>query len=316
MIEQVFNNHLDAIEHSFNLSIPGSDAADRLEHLHRITRDDFDLSRMIRLYSAFVNEKNTIELSKVSYDSDLRKNVAEILFLRFLSGAVHIYPRNDAPKTHHWLPVVYIKGFSNNDAPSKKRKVRTRVDAVSFHNERMLNAMVEDTSFAHDREGDNGFYDLSVEAFFGGLESNLARAKGYLNENSEYDGLTAAYIASFFIVQSVRNPHPYAGFASGEFKTVVHHVMNNFTNLGEIYVNFGSSAKKLPFSPYVPDRVRVQGTTKSFYFPVDSHHAAIISNAPISQYDISSIISQFRKNTIRFAKKNNKILFGINSSEI
>lgn len=317
MIETVFNNHIEAIANSFDLSIAGKDAAEKIEYLHKITRDNANLSKMLKHYANFVSEKNNVELANVPYDYELSKNVAEVLFLRVLSGAVNIYARNDAPKTHHWLPVVYIKSFSTSANPSRKRRVRAEVDAVSFNSGSIINASVNDLAFAHDRDGDNGFYDLSVESFFGGLESNLAKAKEVLSsDENSFSGVTAAYVASFFIVQSVRNPHPSEGFASGEFKTVIRQVMENFTKLGEIYVNFGNSAKRLPFSPYVPDRVRVKGTTKIFHLPLDPFRGAIISNAPISSYDTDPLISQFRKSSIRFAKKNNGMLFGLNSSDI
>lgn len=317
MIETVFNNHLDAMELSFNISIPGNNSVSRLEYLHKVTRDNSDLSQMMKSYGNFVQDKIKVSLNGFSYNDNLSSAIAEILFVRVLNGAVNIYSRGAAPKTHHWLPVVYMKSFGISMNPKRNRdKSRAVVDAVVFSHSDLVDVNVKDFTFAHSRSGDDGYYDLSVEAFFGGLESNYAHAKECMASSENYDALSAAYMASFFIVQSVRNPHPSMGFSSGEFNHVISQVMKNFDAMGEIYVNFGSSEKKLPFSPYVPDRVRREKLVNYFYMPITSHNALIISNRPVSSSVTNSLVSRFRDSVLSAAKRSGGMVFGLKSTEI
>lgn len=314
-IENIFNKHLDAIEKSFDMSICGEDAAERLHYLHLITRENNTLSQQMKMYASFVNDKNNAELDDVRYDNELSSYVAELLFSKVLAGAVNIYPRTNVPKNHHWLPVVYLKGFSDTHF-SRKSKVRAEIKAVSFNNGRMIDAVVKDSSFAHQKDNENGFYDLSVESFFSAMETNLSRLKENLSADHSFNGMSAVYTAAFFLVQSIRNPHPSYGFASGDFRTVIRQVMSNFDAMGNIYVNFGYSKKKLMLSPYVPERMRIVSGVRMLNFPLNSHYSAVFSNEPVKSSDVDTIIAQFRESSIKWAMKKNNTVFGVSSSEL
>lgn len=305
--ETVFNDKLNVLEAVLSRPIKGDTAAERFKALHLLTRDP-KLSHQVELYVKFLKESLFSACrSGLTQDSatDIKGYVIDHIFTALVQGMSHIFPANNSPKTHHWMPVTYIRPFGVKG----NGKVRALLDGVSFVDNNVVDIVVKDVQFAHDRgEG----YDLAVEAFFGQIEDSYANYR----ERQHLDIFTIA-MASFFVSQSVRNPHPQHGFIAKDIVSVINALIVNLDSMDSMFGQSSEVKYKLPISPYTPIRVRrlVDGN-RVFVLPILPNVGFALSDKPLPQVDAYNSVNDYRIKLVSSARKNNGIVFGMSSGAV
>lgn len=303
-----FNKKLDAMSRSIGITLNGDTAAERFLSLHRKTRDKNNgVAVKADLYARFAKDLFGIDSGSLetNENQDIKPLVEDMLFYSLVHGMSHIYPRDNRPKTHHWLPVTYMRPFGRKGGNG----TRAVVDGTCFTGHGVLDVTVKDIQFAHNR-GDG--YDLAVEAFFCSIETLYSHFRQIRKTSKE----SVVAMAAFFVAQSVRNPHPDAGFVAKDIVGVVNALMTSLDVNDKMFGRFENNNHQLPLSPYVPTKVRRLADGNNVYvLPVLPNVGFILSSkSPLSQDQALHAMTSYRNNMIKDAAKNNGVVFGVSSA--
>lgn len=305
--EQVFNKKLDILELNLSLEFKGDTFSERLISLHEITRDPF-YSHKVVAYAGFMKNMIVSDARKVetqNFGTDVKPFVIDWLFISLLHGMAHIYPLNNHPKVHHWLPVTYLKPFGIKG----NGKTRAMVDGVAFMKNNTVDVAVKDVQFAHNR---GKGYDLALESFFFQIEDSYSNYR----ENTDYS-MFPIVVSAFFIAQSVRSPHPESGFVGRDIKRVVDALIKNIEDMDEMYGIHANVKYRLPISPYTPVRVRkLSDGNRVFVLPIMPSKSFVLSDKPLTADKARGATENYRINVILEAKREKGMVFGISSRSL
>lgn len=283
---------------------PGNSVGERFSKIAEAARKDSTLNSNLVHYAKMITEILKVRAGNENADQDIdiKELVVLSVFSSMLRGMVHRITDSD-PKVHHWLPVVYLKGFGS--VPTKSRKIRAVVPAVILDNGREVHVKVNDSEFAHPVINDRGYYDMEIENFFSHVEGVFS-----IGRATSDTLLGVASLASFFMAQSVRNPHPASGFASGGLVEVIDEIVKNLDLLDKFFVKVANT-HSLPFSPYVPVKIRrrVDGSSV-MCFAVSRGVALVLSDKEISSEVFDSAVDSYRSH-LNLVGKENGIIYGI-----
>ena len=300
---------LSGMERSLNVELSGESLPELFESVHFVSRGSRALRAEMVTYARYVTD---VMKSRADYSvgSDIKPLVVLSVFSAIVRGMAWEYAE-DKPKVHHWLPVTYLKGFSGSGG-KRSHSVRASVPAVVCNRGQLIEVAIKDLAFAHPVKDSVGYYDLAVERFFSLIEGMFASHKGRTATTS-----VQVSLATFFIVQAVRNPHPTVGFSSGSISSVIGAVLDNLNHLNEIHVNVVSSDRPLPFTPFIPMRIHrnVHGVT-IMCLPISSNFAVTVSDLTISDFDSHNMVQRQSRNIINAAMRNNGIIFGVTADDI
>lgn len=309
----IFTRSISAIEHIFNVSFSGETVEDKIVSMREMCLDDYSFAEKITKHSRYIRdiEYNNVKGVKRFNLYDCSESVATCIFSSILSGVASKRTESD-PKTHHWLPVVYLRNFDGT-TQAKKRNVRASISGIGFFKTGAVQVAVNDLQFAHDRGDDgSGYYDLAIENMFSNIETYYSQISHRLDENTSY--LNAVIFAT---VQMVRNPDMNNNFHSGSIESIIGKIIEVLDQMGRIFVNVVSSKKPLPFTPYIPARIKIKANgMRTIYFPVSKDMALLINNNPLGIDKQSRMMIEMRESVINNARKSNSIIFGIEMKEV
>lgn len=300
---------LFSMESSLDFETVGDTLGEKFANLHTLSRKNRVLGEEMTSYARFVTEMVKSRAANHT-SSDVKEMVVKTIFSSIVRGMAWRY--NDVkPKVHHWLPVTYLKGFSISQKTT--RGVRAQVPAIIFSHGQRMRVVVKDAEFAHPVNADSsGYYDLAVEKFFSNIEGVFA-----IGRDATDTVLGKVHLAAFFVVQSVRNPHPSVGFSSGDITTVLSEVIENLDYLDEFYVDVVETEDALPFTPYIPTRIRRDGNGHSIMcLAITPYVAVILSDGMLNNFSRSRAVSEYKRYIISEAKRNGGVIFGIEVSDV
>lgn len=307
----VMSRLLTGLETSLGLNVSG-DVPARFASINRLCSNR-EISSEVMAYSAYINSLNKSRVSRYT-GSDLKEFVITNMFVSLARGMAGLLTGND-PKVHHWVPVAFLRGYEINDTV-KPKKVRTRIPAVVTNSHaRDLNVFVDDAEFTHNVDSqNNGYYDMAIEFFFSKIESAFSMSKHKRAcEYSKYDLVT---LATFFVAQSVRNPHPSAGFTDGSINSIVYEIISNLNHFDEMHLSV-TKMYAAPFTPYMPTRVRrLVGGRSIICFPFDANSMLSMSNGIVSAQEVRVASEAHTRYIISSARKTNGIIYGLTDAKL
>lgn len=325
-----FERHFRALESAMNIEgqLSGS-VSEKFETLLKLADDrafgsilsEYGGSRwmFLRNLSAVIPAREEIERR------DISSQVIDLIFHQLVVAVSYRYYHTPSiPKIHHWLPISYTRHFTGQVEPKKGlRNRRAEIQAITFTADgESIETTVSDRHFAHgvDAAG-NGFYHLNVEYFFGKIEAAAAEARdkmsvkvaGGANESFFY-----AATAAFFIVQSVRNPHPKSKqFSIRTLSGVIEALIEALNHVPAIYSSAPRVNVRLAFTPYVPARIRELANGNRIYsFPMSSNRAFVVSKHPISRRSARGQAQASNRAVIHQARKTSSMIFGIGHKHV
>jgi hypothetical protein len=325
-VTENFNRHFRALEAALDIEGELTDSpSENFEKLHKMSGDrvfaghltDYAMARLGYLRSSSSRLHNQpIE------NMDIRHLVADLIFHQLVHGVAHRYSKG-APKVHHWLPVSYTRHFTPGPLPKKGERLRRcEVQTLSFISDgSAIAGSVNDRHFAHgvDEDG-HGFYHLSMEYFFCKIESGAAEARDKVSDKRSggNEGYLYAALASFFIVQSVRNPHPDSKqFSIRTIAGVIDALIAALDTIPKIFVSAPKVQFRMAFTPYVPARVRkLTDGILVLIFPLATSQAFTISDAPIARRKARTIAHDSNIAVIRHARRTGSMIFGVTHKDI
>jgi hypothetical protein len=325
-VTENFNRHFRALEAALDIEGELTDSPSKnFEKLYKMSAErvfaghltDYAMSRLGYLRSSTSRLHNQpIE------NMDIRHLVADLIFHQLVHGVAHRYSKS-APKVHHWLPVSYTRHFTPGPLPKKGERLRRcEVQTLSFIAAgSAIAGSVNDRHFAHgvDEDG-NGFYHLSMEYFFCKIESGAAEARDKISDKRSggNEGFLYAALASFFIVQSVRNPHPDSKqFSIRTIAGVIEALIEALDMVPEVFVSAPKVQFRMAFTPYVPARVRkLTDGVRVLVFPLATSQAFTISDAPIARRKARTIALDSNVAVIKHARRTGSMIFGVTHKDI
>lgn len=330
-VTQNFHRHFRALEAAMNIEgeLTGT-VSENFEKLFKLSDNrsfalqlaDYSSSRLYFLRSAASHMPNMpIETM------DISQSVTDLIFHQLVAASAHRYSRVP-PKVHHWLPFSHTRHFTEIEPLGKgERKRRCNIQSLSFTSEgEAIEGEVNDKHFAHgvDSAG-NGFYHLSVEYFFCKVESAAAEARDKISDTKSGGNESFLYAAltAFFVVQSVRNPHPGSKqFSIRTFAGVIEALIESLETIPKIFVSvpkvFSPKTRyRMVFTPYVPTRVRklIDGNVV-MAFPVSSHFGLTISQLPITRKQARNHAHASNTDVIKHARRTGSTIFGVGHKNI
>lgn len=328
-----FMRHFRSLEAALNIEGKLTDDPVRnFEILTEMTADNSRLALLVQNYGItrirFLRHSCSNFSTREKMTTNLSSYVTDLIFHSLVASIGFKYPKNEEPKIHHWLPVSYTRNFVTTrrvrDFSEKKRSCFIR--SITFTNDGdPIEREISDMHFAHgvDSSG-HGFYNLTVEHFFARIESMLAEARGKLFEpklskrSNSKDIFTHVAIASFFIVQSVRNPHPSsAQFSIRTLGGVVQGLIAALDEIPQMFVTMTRTNQHLGFTPYVPTRIRILANgTRAMIFPVSIQAALIITDRPRDTWDPQRVAESTNRALISHARRTGSTVFGIGHDDI
>lgn len=320
-----FDRHFRSIEAALDIEgvLPG-DSAKNFELLHKLCSNP-EKAAEIRAYGIarlhFIRSKAVTKGNEGTHEVELAKLVAEFIFHNLVVAVAYRYSDCE-PKKHHWLPVSYTRVFSVQQ-PQKAGENRRRcsIRSITFtHDGEPIERSVNDLHFAHgvDSEG-RGFYHLNMEHFFCRMESSMAEARDKGKRNKATGDLFPnVATAAFFVVQSVRNPHPSTKqFSLRTINGIVNGLMSAIDSLTEAYTHFVTTPVRMAFTPYVPTRIlNCSDGTRAMTFPVGPNRAFIITNKIISSASARDIAIRGNRAVIQNARRTGTVIFGLNHKDL
>lgn len=321
-----FNRHFRALEAAMDIEgeLTGT-ISENFEKLHEICQNrtfagkltDYATSRL-----AFLRNHTVRAHNQPIENMDISHLVADLIFHQLSAAVAHRYMRG-APKVHHWLPVSYTRHFTPGAVPKKGERLRRcEIQALSFTNDgESIESTVNDRHFAHGVDADGkGFYHLNVEYFFCKIESSAAEAREKVSDKKSggNEGFLYAALASFFIVQSVRNPHPDSKqFSIRTIAGVIDALLEGLESIPKIFVSAPKMQGRMAFTPYVPTRVRKMADGNVvFAFPLASNQAFTISEVPIARKKARTLAHASNQAVIKHAKRSGTMIFGVGHKDI
>lgn len=304
----------DGMEASVGFSAVGVSPAQRFRSLNDLAKKNRKMADECYEYARFLAEIVKSRAKVSDQEGDYKELVVYTIFASIVRGMT-FKVNSVVPKVHHWLPVTYLKGFSGGSRSGSKTghvKNRALIPSVVFSNGHGVRVTVRDIEFAHPVNADlSGYYDLGLEYFFSHMEGLFAISKG------EVRSVDFVNLASFFIVQTVRNPHPSVGFYDGKIEVILDALIKNIDYFDRIYAKAGKTDLNMPFTPYIPTRVREDSQgVQSMCLPTGSRHAVVISNGPVSERSYSQTVNSYRSFVINSAIKSGGVVFGIEPNSI
>lgn len=321
-----FNRHFRALEAALDIEgqLTGT-ISENFEKLHEISHNrvfaghltDYSNSRLAFLRNSTVRAHNQpIE------NMDIARLVADLVFHHLAGAVAHRYTRS-SPKVHHWLPVSYTRHFTPGAVPKKGERLRRcEIQALTFtHDGESIESTVNDRHFAHGVDADGkGFYHLNVEYFFCKIESSAAEAREKITDKKSggNEGFLYSALASFFIVQSVRNPHPDSKqFSIRTIAGVIDALMEALDSVPKIFVSAPRVQHRMAFTPYVPTRVRKMANgSVVFAFPMASNQVFTIASASLSRKKARAVAHASNSAVIKHARRTGSMIFGVGHKDI
>lgn len=312
MVEQTFEKFFRGMELSCDVVCEGDTIVEKLENLHTVMQEDRKAADRVTSYALFLRQMVKDESTRVAEGDDIKSLVVQQFFSQILSAMAHKY-KNDAPKRHHWLPVAYILAFGSK---GKTTKDRANVSGVAFHNKEVISMTVKDVQFAHNSYKD-GYYPLPLENFFSRIEASYADNRNSLMKNS-IQPMTPIALSAFFIIQSLRNPHPSTGlFPVHDIQSTLTSLILLLNKLDSIHTYIVPSKRKLSFSPYIPTRAKLfQDGSKAYYLPATPRQAIILSDKAIGHDVAQKTAKELHESFIAYARRNNGVIFGVSPADM
>lgn len=306
--EKFFNQKLNALSAALDITLNGDTAAQRFQSLHTITRNKV-MSSKVEAYARFIKDTLIANFAGITEgdDTNIKPHVQSMLFYTLVNGMAHIYPKNNYPKTHHWLPVTYMKPFGIK----AYKGARAVVPATCFTSSGVLSVTVNDIEFAHNR--DKG-YDLAIEAFFNQIET----AYTHFRHTHTDDPSAVVAVAAFAISQSVRNPHPKAGFIAKDIVGVVDALLDNLDKTERMFAHFINNNHRLPISPYTPMKIRqFADGNRAFMLPILPQTGFVLSSKkPLTQGQVRVVSDHYREGIMKDAQRNYGVVFGMHAGAV
>lgn len=321
-----FNRHFRALEAALNIEgeLTGS-ASENFEKLHKMSDDrvlagyltDYSMSRL-----AFLRSSTSRLHNRPIEEMDIKDLVTDLIFHQLVQGMAHRYMKSE-PKVHHWLPVSYTRHFTPGPKPKKGERLRRcDVQTLSFIADgSSIAGTVNDRHFAHgvDEDG-NGFYHLSMEYFFCKIEGAAAEARDKISDKNSggNEGFLYSALAAFFIVQSVRNPHPDSKhFSIRTIAGVIDALIDALDMVPEVFVSAPTVQFRMAFTPYVPVRVRnLTDGTRVLVFPLATRQVLTISSAPVNRRKVRKIAYAANLAVIKNAQRTHSMIFGVTHKDV
>lgn len=325
-VTEKFNRHFRALEAAMDIEgeLTGT-ISENFEKLHKISCNrifsghliDYACSRL-----AFLRNSAGRLHNQPIENMDISDLVADLIFHQLVHGVAYRYPKA-SPKVHHWLPISYTRHFAPGAVPKKGERLRRcEIQTLRFIPDgSAIAGTVNDRHFAHGVDADgNGFYHLNVEYFFCKIESAAAEARDKISDKRSggNEGFLYAALASFFIVQSVRNPHPDSKqFSIRTIAGVIDALMEALENVPKIFVSAPKVGFRMAFTPYVPARIRklVDGN-RVLAFPLASNQAFTIADAPIGRKKARAIAHDSNHAVIKHAQRTGSMIFGVAHKDV
>lgn len=258
-------------------------------------------------FSKFILSRVRDQVQEEGIVGDISRFVAAVMFADLIKGMGTFVSHRSAPKTHHWLPVVFLRCFGTGKKSHGGRKVRAVIPATVFHNGVGVGVEIADKEFTHKRGKDgNGFYHLAMESFFGITEGYYGLAWNRMD-----DPMSVVHLSVFFLTQTVRTPHPKFGFHVREISETTNLLVELVSQQGAMFVSMVESEEHIPFTPYIPERIhRVRGQDYAC-FPAAQDKAIVFSNQPLPAGIETYILEKHRDKIIHEAKRDNGIVYGV-----
>lgn len=331
-VTEEFRRHFRGLEAV--LKIEGTlteDTSTNFDILLQMCTADRDFAKRLSEYGGFrtqllrnhcgdlhIRTKSKLEIST---------QVIDLIFHALVSSVGYRYPKINVPKVHHWLPISYTRAFAITKAPVPgSRKRSCSIQGLTFtHEGESIEKSVSDSHFAHGVDADgNGFYNLNAEYFFCKIESKFAesRQRAFHKDNRQKakgkDIFPNVCLTAFFIVQSVRNPHPdSAQFSIRSFNGVVEGLIAALEQVPTIYTMLASTNSRMAFTPYVPTRIlRMTDGNRALIFPVGPHQALIVSDQQMIGRDVRKLAEGSNAAVISHARRNGSMVFGIGHNDL
>jgi hypothetical protein len=325
-VTENFNRHFRALEAALDIEgeLTGT-SSEKFEQLHKLSNNKIFagyLTDYAGAKLAYLRGSTSRLHNQAIENMNIADLVTDLIFHQLIHGVSYRYSKSE-PKVHHWLPVSYTRHFTPGPKPKRGERLRRcDIQTLKFiHDGTAIAGTVNDRHFAHgvDEEG-NGFYHLSVEYFFCRIEAGAAEARDKTSEKNAGGNESYLYaaLAAFFIVQSVRNPHPDSKqFSIRTISGVIDALIEALDNLPKIFVSAPKTHFRMAFTPYVPTRIRklADGNTV-FAFPLASHQAFTIAEVPITRKTARVIAQHSNDAVIKHARRTGSTIFGVTHKDI
>lgn len=301
---EMLSKQLNGVEGFLSVSFEGDSFEEKIGSIHEMSKNDPHLRNSVHSISRELFDYLKWEVE--TDPEDIRPLVITTIFIALLRGMV--MKTDDPARFHHWLPVAYLHGFEAGGTKSKS--VRAEIPSVVFTDNGYVNKKTRDTYFAHQRNEDGGYYNDEIESFFSVIESFYALQHDavFCKKNAK---IIPTLISAFMFVQSVRNPHDSIGFIDGSTQSIISAIIESLDSFPKIVAKIQNMDKVIPFSPYIPYRVRMVRGIKMICVPISRETVIAISEDEISKFEIFRAANSYRKHIIRHAQKNNEIVFGM-----
>ena len=298
------------LEHELADLTPG----DSFARLHKLA-DRASVAAELRAFSAGeITRLRTLAKSGVAHSTHINRFVEELLFAHLVGSMAYRYT-GPKPKIHHWLPVAYVKHFARG-LNGKGRACS--VYQLTWESGEGMERQVADSHFTHgvDATG-SGFYHLAMENFFSRLEEGYGTE--FQNQGVKTtDMFSLISFAAFFVVQSVRNPHPEHQFTLRTIEGTVTALGAQLEALPPVTARAVEAPKGKPmtFTPYVPPRLRVLADgSLVMVFGLSSKGALTLSTRPLSVAAAQAAVADARRSMIAHARRSQTAVFGVRHSD-
>lgn len=222
------------------------------------------------------------------------------------------------PKVHHWLPVCYLRAFSNASSSKNRRSItvnRVFFDAQGIERGRNLVSHIE---FAHPANDEgSGYYAPYTEKFFGKVEADYASAMSMI-QRGEANAWVQVVLMAFFAVQSARNPdRRIKKFQPKFYRNHREDLLRNvFAAMDELLEDARTmlvqDLKGVKFSPFFPPRAFVSASgTRSLFFPLSSTTGMLISDGALDNDQARSVAQSCIRNMEKYAGRTQQVLYGL-----
>lgn len=300
--------HLSVMEILIGREIPGETVGHRFENLYGLCTDRF-LAQKVDLYGEMLNKDFCGDLDRRTVENDAKGLIALSFISDFFRSVAHRYQMGSTPKSHHWLPVCYLKGVIGGDY---KRK--GTIPSAFCQNGSIFSGTISDSSFTHPRVDGEGFYHLAVEKMFSFVESRYSSSlEGKKIEDRHCDVIRAL----LFFAQIVRSPMGGKNFLNPSIHSVFDEILENIDRLKAVHLKSTSVRRSIPVTPYVPLYVRFGVKTGlQSLLPIRPREALVISEAVMSDQAAREFINFATKKVIIKAMKTNSVLIGIQKEAV
>lgn len=238
------------------------------------------------------------------------KTLALVFIFSQLAAASVLVEKEDSNQEQHWIPKSFYKRYVISSKLYNKREENYFLGSAGI-----ISFDSNESSFTHGNGTiHNNFYHPIIEVFFSRIETFYSAS---LTEASKGKILKNVCLYSFFLLQSIRNPHPVTKefINCKNIKQLLVKIIDRleYENIRSCKLVNRENFAPLPYNPYNKTKLIFNKINRTYIFPCTRKSIFIISSNTLTKNESKEIYTKYVNNIYRkiFSSRSNQKVLGI-----